>query len=328
MQNKIFIIAEAAQGYEGSLEKAKLLLKGAIASGADAFKIQIFATDELARHDYKYFSLFQTLEMPMASWAELIHEAKSNGLKFYADVFGLETAQKLHELKVDGYKIHCSDVSNPPLLEFLSKTGASLLLSCGGSTLEEIENALKILSNGISPVSLLTGFQGEPSPLEETHLNRIRFLAEKFGLPVGLQDHVEGGCEESFLIPYMAIGAGAAIIEKHITLSRLLQMEDYGSALTPEEFQRFVKTIRTLEVAVGVNGFELSAKENQYRTLMKKHVVAKVDLNPGTVLSYDNMALKRTAENNVPLFSSAGLVGKKTATVVKKDQIILPEMLS
>ena len=52
MKNKIEIIAEIAQGYEGSEKLTNLLTKGAIASNADAVKFQLVYADELATPDY------------------------------------------------------------------------------------------------------------------------------------------------------------------------------------------------------------------------------------------------------------------------------------
>ena len=61
MKNKIEIIAEIAQGYEGSLDLAKLLLKSAVNSGVDAVKFQMIFADELATKNYKHYRLFKDL---------------------------------------------------------------------------------------------------------------------------------------------------------------------------------------------------------------------------------------------------------------------------
>ena len=50
-----------------------------------------------------------------------------------------------------------------------------------------------------------------------------------------------------------ALAKGASIIEKHVTLDRNDQWEDYQSALGKSDFQRFVKYVKKLELIVVVN---------------------------------------------------------------------------
>mgnify|MGYP006100741037 FL=1 len=60
---KVEIVAELAQGFEGSLEQTKLLVKAAAKAGANAAKFQLVYADELATPDYQYYDLFTDLEM-------------------------------------------------------------------------------------------------------------------------------------------------------------------------------------------------------------------------------------------------------------------------
>ena len=58
-----FIIAEAAQGYEGNPEIAKLLVIAAAKAGADAIKFQIIYADDIAVPNYQYYNLFKQLDI-------------------------------------------------------------------------------------------------------------------------------------------------------------------------------------------------------------------------------------------------------------------------
>ena len=71
MKNKLLIIAEIAQGFEGNFEQSKLLIKAAAKAGADAVKFQLVYANELATADYKYYSLFKELEMSISQWQSL-----------------------------------------------------------------------------------------------------------------------------------------------------------------------------------------------------------------------------------------------------------------
>ena len=52
MKNRLNIIAEIAQGFEGNFEQSKLLIKAAAKAGADTVKFQLVYADELATADY------------------------------------------------------------------------------------------------------------------------------------------------------------------------------------------------------------------------------------------------------------------------------------
>jgi len=67
---KPFIIAEAAQGFEGDPLLARLLVQAAARAGADAVKFQLVYADEIATPEYKYYDLFKKLEMPATCWIQ------------------------------------------------------------------------------------------------------------------------------------------------------------------------------------------------------------------------------------------------------------------
>ncbi len=49
----------------------------------------------------------------------------------------------------------------------------------------------------------------------------------------------------------MAMGAGATVLEKHLTLGKIMKLEDHESALNPDEFLEFTQTIRACSQALG-----------------------------------------------------------------------------
>ena len=73
MKNKIEIIAEIAQGYEGNEKLADLLTKGAIASNADAVKFQIYSGPGLLTKSHPRFSHFTNQAFSPEQWSEIIN---------------------------------------------------------------------------------------------------------------------------------------------------------------------------------------------------------------------------------------------------------------
>lgn len=303
-QDKTFVICEQSQTHEGNLDFAKLLIKSAAVAKSDAVKFQTFTADELAVPSYKYYPLFKKLEWTIEQWKELIDECHRLGLKAMSDVFGSGSARMLTSIGIDAIKVHATDIRNCPLLEEFARMDIPLLLSCGGSHLEEIRDAVRILrseGNANRSLVLMHGFQSYPTLIEHTNLLKMKFFGDELRLPYGFADHIDGDHRQNFSLCAMAIGMGACVIEKHITVSRKLKMEDYESALDPDGFVDFVAKIRELDAAKGGAADELLSFEAEYRRMTRKHVVALRPLARGAVIRAVDVALKRAVINAEPM---------------------------
>ncbi len=327
-ESKTFIICELAQTHEGSLPLAKMLTKASANAKADAVKAHVFNADELAVPTYKHYKLFKQLEWPEPQWKELIDYSHELGIKFYADVFGTASIDMLVRNGIDGIKVHGTDMRNAKLLRHLAVINLPLLLSIGGGTLEETKNALTLLnaSHRQNPVVLMHGIQSYPTLIEHTNLNKMRFFKENLAMPVGFADHIDGSHELNFALCAMAVGMGAVVIEKHITIARMLKMEDYESALTPDDFVKFVQYIRQVDQAKGKYNDELNDVEKEYRISTRKHVVASVALKLGQVIREEDVVLRRSDSKENPS-DLDDVIGKKTDKNYEMNEIIISERL-
>ncbi|MES2330075.1 MAG: N-acetylneuraminate synthase family protein [Bacteroidota bacterium] len=309
MHTKTFIIAEIAQGFEGNPWLCKKYIDLAKRCGADAVKFQIFRADELATTDYPYYDLFKSLEIEPAIWKELIDHANSINIDFLSDIYGAETLDWISKAGIKGVKIHSTDIMNYPLLEKVKQTGLMIYLAVGGSSKEEIANALAI--TGTEGIALLSGFQAEPNILEDLELDKIDQLVKTFHIPVGYADHVDPASALATALPAVAVMKGATIIEKHLTVDRdNLQLEDYVSALDPEEFKKMVALIRDVEQLPVTNEYKLSEREAAYRGRTKRSIVVTTGMNAGDIVTANNITLLRTAEKG-DFFDMNEVVGKK-----------------
>jgi N,N'-diacetyllegionaminate synthase len=316
MKNKI--IAELAQGFEGDLTKAKLLVNAAASSGADIVKLQLVYADELATPDYLHYKLFKSLEMPDNSWKELLDYSKELNIELNFDVFGTKSLNLCQELGIKGIKLHGTDMTNIGLLNEVSESNIkNIYLGAGGSNLTEIKLAISILKN--KNIILLLGFQSYPTPNNDNQISRVSYLKEYLhkkynNVEIGFADHPDSNSSLGFALAATAVGAGATVIEKHLTLGKIMKMEDYESALNPDEFYDFTKTIRNCFLALGntvdSNDFGMSNSEKKYRKMIRRHVASSKDLKKGTVLNSKNLVLKRTAAKNV-IYDISSVYGKK-----------------
>ena len=326
---KIEIVAEIAQGFEGDPIKSSLLLKSAANAGADAAKFQMVYADELATEDYKFHSLFQTLEMDDRVWKALFQQSVDLGIEFQVDIFGLSSLEKSVNLGIKTVKIHPTDVSNVSLLTNLAESPIRrVLLGVGGAHSSEIKQALAQLNN--KQVVLLLGFQGYPTETQANQIARIPLFTKKYcgnpSVSIGFADHAEPDSGLAQLIGAMSIGAGAVLVEKHLTLNRALQMEDHESALNPDEFADYSNQLRLVAQAYGtsndIEDFAMSSDEAKYRSVIRRHVIASVDIQEGQAISPFDVMLKRSSAED-PITDLLSVYGKQAIRTIKQNSPIL-----
>lgn len=315
----VFIIAEAANSHEGSLDTAKKLVRAAVDAGADAVKFQKFVAEELLVSNHPDFSLFKSLELKDQEWKELFDYADELGILAFADVFDLPSAAFMTSLGVPAFKVHSTDLSNPDLLKYVAAQKKPIFLGVGATYLEEIEQALSFLHQ---EVVLIHGFQAFPTRIEETNLKFLKTLQERFYCPIGFMDHVDASEMFASVLPVVALGFGVCALEKHITLDRSKRGIDYQSALNPDEFRRFVLQVRRVELALGSGKNNFAEDEEKYRLKTKKSIVAKYDIKVGEVVTRDMLAFRRARGGLSPMEVDK-LVGKVAFEPMKKDDIFV-----
>ena len=303
----IEIIAELAQGFEGDPQQARLLLKAAATAGANAAKFQLVYADELATPDYEHYQLFKSLEMPNDVWRDLSTLASDLGIELQLDIFGIQSLRLSEQLGVKTIKLHGTDIANIGLLHEVAQSSIEkVLLGAGGAHLAELDRALEILSN--KQVIILLGFQGYPTLTEDNQISRVALLVNKFKsasqrVTVGFADHAEQNTPLKYALAAAAIGAGAKVLEKHLTLGRVMKLEDHESALNPDEFLEFTQTILGCYSAMGASNlfedFGMSIGEQEYRKKIRRHVVASRNLEIGAVIGTNDLALKRTSAKHI-----------------------------
>jgi N,N'-diacetyllegionaminate synthase len=312
------IIAELAQGFEGKPEQARLLLKAAAAAGADAAKYQLVYADELATPDYKHHALFRTLEMPDEVWRSLASHASELGVALQFDIFGPRSLALAEQLGVSAVKLHPTDVTNAGLLRAVAQSRiGTVLLGAGGARKSELAAAVRALAS--KDVVILLGYQGYPTPTDTNQIDRVRLLKQTFGaaaarVRIGFADHGDPKSSLSHALATTAIGAGACVLEKHLTLGQIMKLEDHESALNPDEFAEFVSITRSCAAAIASaddrEDFGMSEAEQAYRRAIRRHVVTARAIPADHALAPEDLTLRRTAAAN-PLLDLADAYGRR-----------------
>lgn len=323
-----FVIAEMACGHEGKVDLAKKLIKIAADVKADAIKFHIISPDDYIVPSHEVYKLTKKIELSKKEWGKFFNYARKFGLLTIAMPNDIPSARLARKNRADGYYIHSANLSDRPLIEEIAKAGKPVFIGTGASTLEEINNALKIInSQGNTDIVLMHGYQAYPTKIEDTHLRFLEFLKQTFQTHVGFCDHTDGESELCGVIPLLAIPYGAVALEKHFTIDRKLKLIDYQSAMNPDELKRFIKNLRSIEKVFGSSApHKLSKAELKYRKLVKKNIVANEDIKKGQKITEEMIAFKRSEPGISPLDANK-VVGKIAKVNIKKNENIEWRML-
>jgi N,N'-diacetyllegionaminate synthase len=328
----LHIIAEAAQGYlplegdRGSADLCLLLVKAAAVAKCDAVKFQIVYVDELAQPGNIHYDIFRRLEMPESDWRRVREYARSLGIQFVADIFGTRSLDVARAIGVDGVKIHSTSFFDHALIQGTLALGCRVYFSMGGIEATEIDAFIQRHRLGErKDVALLYGFQAEPTPMESNNLARIPEIRKRTGLDVGFMDHSDGAGPDDIHLSILALGFGVRLLEKHVTLDRSLEIEDYISALPPGRLAEYVAAVRRNASAIGTSDLSLTEAERTYRGKALKRVTAVRTLTAGTKVSENDLTLIRPSQPGAGLLDSDAVVGRTLRRAVAAGAAITPE---
>jgi sialic acid synthase SpsE len=318
----VYIIAEMACSHDGDVEKAKRLIESAVSAKADAIQLQFFSRKDLVTPDHDTYELLGRLQFSQRRWREIYGYARQGSIHVFACTYDLPSARLAIQLGVDGIKLNASDLSNPDLLKVVAESGIPFTLGTGASTVEEIAEAVKTSAlHGGHQMILMHGIQNFPTAIEDAHVNKVSMLSSLFPFPVGYQDHTDAAEPMSRVVDLLAIGSGACVIEKHITLDRSEKGTDYQAALEPDEFREFVKMLRVAERAMGPRTIKrLTKSDRQYRQFQKKTIVAIKDKRPGDTLQRKDIAFLRTKKGGLPPTEIDRILGKTLVRSVNRHE--------
>jgi N,N'-diacetyllegionaminate synthase len=329
-ERPITVIAEAAQGFEGDPRLARLLVRAAKAGGADIVKFQLVFADELATSDYPYYGLFKGLEMPADAWRTVAEDAAAAGLGVVFDVFGERSLDLALRVGASGVKLHATDFFNRALVDAVFARAPHVYLSLGGIEYADVAKLLASHSADAGRVTLMFGFQGEPTAVEQNHIARLGAVRSAFpDVRLGFMDHADGGSDEAGWLGVLALGYGVSVIEKHVTLDRALELEDWVSALDASGFARYTARLRTAARALGDPTFDLSPPEREYGCRAVKAVVAGRAIDAGAVLgAADLVALRAPLPQGRTVLRQIELAtGRRARTAIPAGQAICAEDL-
>ena len=310
---RTIIIAEAGVNHNGSMERAREMVAAAKEAGADYVKFQT-AVPELVISTYapkaeyqkdtdgtgrSQLEMCKAIHLPLDAYAELKALCEETGIGFMSTPFDLVSIDLLAELGQDYMKVPSGEITNLPYLERIAYHGIPVIISTGMATTEEARRAIDILTSGpltTDDITVLHCNTQYPTPMRDVNLRAMLTLRDALGVKTGYSDHTTG-----IEVPVAATALGAAVVEKHFTLSRELPGPDHKASLEPQELKQMVRAIRNIELALGSSDKHFTDSERGNMAVARKSIVALRDIKEGEILTEENITTKRPGNGISPM---------------------------
>lgn len=330
-----FVIAEAGANHNRDLGMARELIAVAAEAGADAVKFQTYSAETLYSKKTPRFSylagltdkstwdLIKAIELPRQWQPLLAEEARRRGVLFMSTPFDHAAVTELDALGVPAFKIASFEIVDLPLVRRAAATGKPMILSTGLADLEDIQDALgECAAVGNRQVALLQCASLYPAPVERVNLRAMATMRQAFRVPTGLSDHTLG-----IHVPVAAVALGAAVIEKHYTLSRTHVGPDHPFAIEPDELKAMIRHIRDVEAALG-DGRKAGPHADEVEMYQKarRSLVAACPIPRGTRIAAEMLAIKRPGHGIKPKYREL-VVGRVARVDIDEDDVLTWEML-
>ena len=322
-KGRVEFIAEISGNHLGSLSRAKDLIKEAANAGATAVKLQTYTADTMTldidkfkvdvKHELwggrKLYDLYNEAYTPWEWHSELFELCRSLNVIPFSSPFDLTAVDFLESLNCSIYKIASLETSDHTLIKKVAETGKPIIISTGATTWEEIEELVEVVKKtGNTNLTLLVCTSAYPAYPADSHINRITTLQKNFGVNVGLSDHTLG-----IGVSLAAIGIGANVIEKHLTLKRSDGGPDAAFSLEPNEFRNLVEEGNKAVSSLGHSEWSMQNSEKESRRLRRSLYITD-DVKAGDKITVSNLRAIRPGGGCSPKFLQE-LLGRK----FKKD---------
>ena len=312
-----YIIAEAGINHNGDIQTALKLIEAAHKAGADAIKFQTYKSNLFISPESEYYDIFKNCELGIDEIKLLAKKAKSLNITIFSAVFDFISADLWQKLDTPMFKIASGDITYHALLAHVAKFNKPMILSTGGSSIQEITAAVKIIydSNPSINLAILHCVSKYPTNNNEANLLSIIKLKDIFNVPIGFSDHTEGEIAST-----SAVALGASVIEKHFTLNNNMEGPDHKLSINPEEFKIYINKLHNVYSTLGTDSKEV-IEGPMIINAIRRSLVAARNISKGEIISLDNIIFRRP-QNGIPANDFYKVNGQKAIKDIGKNSII------
>jgi sialic acid synthase len=345
-KGETYIIGEIGQNHNGSVDIAKLIaelvsrpvreeLFGIDLKPINAVKLtkrdlnEELTTTQMNRiydtpnsFGRTYGEHRAALELSDEEHFEVYKYAKSLGLEFVETLCAKGCLSLLKLFTPDYLKVASRDLTNLPLLAAMAETKLPIILSTGMAGKKELDDALEVITRYHNNISILHCVSQYPTEPDNLNLNTILYLKEHYPqYHIGFSDHTIG-----ISAPVVAVGMGAEIIEKHITIDRRMKGTDQAGSLGPDGVNRMVRDIRICEKWLGTKDIYIDKSVAASKIKLERSIATLRDMKKGEVICESDLHMLSPGDG-FKWSQLSEVMGKTLLVDIPKNEVIYPNQI-
>lgn len=308
-EHPTYFIADIAANHDGSLERAKMLIRLAKEAGADAAKFQHFQAPKIVSeygftHMHAQVShqaawkksvtqVYAEASLPQ-DWTPILKETCDEvGIDFFTSPYDYDSIEHVDPY-VPAYKVGSGEIDWIEALEHMASKGKPVIIATGASTIGEVQRAVHAilrLNKQLCVMQCNTNYTASPENYDHINLNVLKTYATMFpNVVLGLSDHTHGNATV-----LGAVALGARVIERHFTDDNNREGPDHKFALNPEAWAHMVEETRLLERALGSADKFITENERDTSVVQRRCLRAARDIQAGEILTREMIDVLRPA---------------------------------
>ena len=336
--NKTYFIADIGATHDGSLERAKELIRLAKWAGADCAKFQHFqAKDIVSKRGFQtigklthqaawerpVYDMYEQYSINRDWDVELATTAQAEGIDFMSTPYDFSAVEELYTL-VKAYKIGSGDITYLQLIRHIAGMDKPVFLATGASTMEEVETAVRCLhQDKLCLMQCNTNYTGNLENFGYVNLNVLKSYSIHWPwIMTGLSDHTPGHATA-----LGAVALGAKAIEKHFTDDKTRRGPDHGFALTPPEWSDMVARTKELELAMG-DGVKRVEENEKESVIVQRRALRLKEAHGREIIGDEDLEALRPCPDGAMTPAEIGdVIGRRLVQSLPAGRELYPENL-
>jgi len=330
-----YFIADIAANHDGSLERAKLLIRLAKEAGADAAKFQNFRAPKIVS-DYGFehmdskvshqaawkqsvSEVYQGASLPL-DWTPILSGACADaGIEYFTSPYDYEAIEHVAPY-VPAFKVGSGEIDWIEALEHMAGKGKPMFVATGASDLADVQRAVHAILKINRQLVLMqcnTNYTASPENFDHIHLNVLRTYATLFpDVVLGLSDHTHGNATV-----LGAVALGARVIERHFTDDNQREGPDHKFAMNPQAWSHMIEETRQLERALGSSDKFIAGNEQETKIVQRRCLRAARNIEAGEAFTRDMIdVLRPAAPGAIRPNEIASVLGTKAVRRLQRGQ--------
>jgi len=332
-----YFIADIGANYDGSLQRAKKLIKLCAQAGANAAKFQHFKAHTIVS-DIGFKSIKRTSHQK--KWKKSVYEIYKNAsinsnwndelsktckkykIDFLTSPYDLKYVDDVNK-HIPAYKIGSGDITWTDIIIKISKKRKPVIIATGASNLKDVERAIKVIKKYNNKIVLMqcnTNYTGDKKNIYYLNLNVLDTFKKKFGKKVvlGLSDHTFG-----HLSVLGAVSKGARVIEKHFTDDNSRNGPDHFFAMNPITWKKMLDETRILEKALGDGIKKIEKNEIQSKIVQQRSIRASRKIFRNEIIKKNmTICLRPITSNGLEPYKLNQILNKKAKKNINEHEEI------